>query len=350
MYSTPYEYYRRRTMRAGMRRKHFLVIGVLITVLLFGVLYNFAGNINGKNYNYYNSLSIMCSAMPLLGYSQSDSYPTGQMTSLILNELSGVFRLDRQSPVALLEQEMPLLALGDTSVVSASALDNLPPVPVVEESGQKLIAPELSEEALVAIYNTHTGETYALTDGVDRLDGKKGGVVQVAAALQEVLEQNYGIRVVRSEDIHDHMYNDSYARSRETFERMLELNPKIVAAFDIHRDSSKPRENSFVEIEGKKVAPILIIVGSDTRASFPEWRKNYSLAQRIEAEINKKYPGLCIGVRVKDGRYNQFLHPGSLLLEVGNVNNTTEEAVCAAKLLGEVLGPVVWDLVDSVEE
>lgn len=106
---------------------------------------------------------------------------------------------------------------------------------------------------------------------------------------------------------------------------------------DIHRDAGKPREDSLVTVDGQQVAPVLIVVGSDARSPFPTWRQNYSFAKELSAEIDKQYPGLCLGVRILEGRYNQFLHPGAVLLEVGSVSNSTEEAVLAARMLA---GPV----------
>jgi stage II sporulation protein P len=50
------------------------------------------------------------------------------------------------------------------------------------------------------------------------------------------------------------------------------------------------------------------------------------------------YPGLMRPTQVRrDARYNQHLHPNSLLIEIGSVENTLEEALLAAELLANVL-------------
>lgn len=190
--------------------------------------------------------------------------------------------------------------------------------------------------ALVGIYHTHTGETYALSDGVARLDGQEGGVVTVGRALAAALAAR-GVAVVHNTKIHDVPYPRSYLASRETAEEMLRAHPGVVAMLDIHRDAAKTRKQSVVRIHGEPVATILLVVGSDAREPFPTWRQNRVFAERLAAALNGRYPGLCQGVRVKSGRYNQFLHPHALLVEIGSVENRTEEAVRAAELFAEVL-------------
>lgn len=352
MYPAPY-YYRRRFSRRGARRKQGLALFLLVLFLFVGG-YHLIRFVNvgatAQKLSHYilgdkgqYALNLMCSAMPLLNHSQAaGSYSSIPLTNLLVHKFFAALGLDRPNPLALLEKELPALAIKETTAVPAIK-KKAPPPPSVP-GRQEAKEPKLSKDCLVAIYNTHTGETYALTDGVERLQGKRGGVVQAAAALEEVLEKKFGVRVARSDAIHDDVYSYSYAKSKETLERLLDENPNIMAVFDIHRDAGKPREESIVDINGEIVAPVLIIVGSDARAPFPGWRKNYEFAKKLAAEIDKKYPGLCLGVRVKDGRYNQFLHPRALLLEIGSVSNSTGEAVRSAQLLGEVLGPMVLEL------
>lgn len=198
---------------------------------------------------------------------------------------------------------------------------------------------------LVAVYHTHTGETYQLTDGLPRLDGKEGGVVRAGEALCRELEQKCGIPTLHIKKIHDRDYGQSYLESEKTVRQVLAEHPELEVLLDVHRDAGKPREDCVVKINGKNVATVLIVVGSDARATFPTWRQNEQFAQVLAAALNKKYPGLCQGVRVKEGRYNQFLHPRALLVEIGSTNNTLEEAVEAAKLLADVVGEVVKELV-----
>lgn len=106
---------------------------------------------------------------------------------------------------------------------------------------------------------------------------------------------------------------------------------------DIHRDAGISRKDSVITINGQNAAKILIIVGSDARMPFPNWKQNLALARKIDKKLKERYPGISRGVRVKEGRYNQHYHTGALLIEIGSVKNTEEEAKRSIEFLGEVL-------------
>jgi len=235
------------------------------------------------------------------------------------------------TPAGLLRTVLPVVdRVTALPVAVPPARAASPPAAPVESDEEKNQAP-----VLVALYNTHTGETYALTDGVERVRGR-GGVVRIAAVLEAGLRQR-GLSVIRSEKIHDACYAASYLESEKTVREVIYAHPEVAALFDIHRDVKQPRAAATVKIGGRDVATVLIVVGSDARQPFPRWRQNLAFAQKVAACADKLYPGLCRGVRVKEGRYNQFLHPRALLLEVGGVNNTREEAEAAAELFAGVL-------------
>lgn len=93
-------------------------------------------------------------------------------------------------------------------------------------------------------------------------------------------------------------------------------------------------------INGREVARIAIVVGTaqNIPLQHPNYQENLALAYRIKALGDALYPGLMRPVQVhKEARYNQHLHPGSLIFEVGSVENTLEEALLAAELLASVL-------------
>jgi len=221
-----------------------------------------------------------------------------------------------------------------------SALVSPPPV---EASRGVQDVPRRTGAVTIGIYHTHTGETYERTDGVERVDGRPGAVVEVGRVLKRALQERHGLGVVHSEKVHDVPYSRSYLESEQTARRMIEEHPELKMLIDLHRDSLKDRAHSVTEIGGQEVATILVIVGSDARQSFPDWEKNYELARAVAAKSQELYPGLCVGVRVKEGRYNQFLHPGALLVEVGSVANHTEEALRTAELLADILAAVLAD-------
>lgn len=284
-------------------------------------------------------LKILKMAMPVLGWCsfEGDAVDLAPDRAL-LNIIGGVGRVSLYSPAAVLQSQIPLLAAVESP---KEVVVSRPDATVPDDSSTTKTVSTLSGECLVDIYNTHTGETYELTDGVERMDGRRGGVVTVAAALQEALESKYGIKVARSDRINDANYNTSYLESEKTARELLAANPKTRVILDVHRDSGKTREQSVVNINGQEVAPILFIVGSDARRPFPAWQRNHAFATQLSAKMNEIYPGISLGVRVKDGLYNQFLHPHAVLVEMGTSKNATEEAVRSARLLANVLAGFV---------
>lgn len=366
MYPFPYYQYQRGLVKNSNRIKQILLF-FLITAFLFFIYILLTLPINTNNAedfsgcilkaDYYGYKSAMCNAMPILSESSNISCGKKCLTNIFFKKFLEIFMLDEHNPQAMLERELSISSNNSIPTSSkpvmnlkvpstGSTVDSEPTTPSKTKSQpaakpESEITPELTEDALVILYNTHTSETYALTDGLARLEGKRGGVVNAAAAMEEVLEKKYGIRVARSDAINDKVYSYSYARSQEVLKKLLKENHHVRAVFDIHRDAGRSREQSIVTIDGKKAAPLMIVVGSDARESFPNWGKNYSFAKKLKVEINKKYPGLCREIRVKDGRYNQFLHSRALLFEIGSVSNSTEEAVRSAELIGNVLGPML---------
>ncbi|NHM27305.1 stage II sporulation protein P [Desulfofundulus sp. TPOSR] len=254
--------------------------------------------------------------------------------------LAGSFALPDKDPRALLRSQLPLLAY----VPVKQEVEVNPVKPASEHAG---MAPKISGKYLVAIYHTHTGESYTLTDGMARLEGKEGSVVKVGELIRQELESKYGIPTLHIKKIHDRQYNSSYMESEKTVRELLREEPQLKVLLDVHRDAGKPRRDCLVKVKDIEAAPILFVVGSDARAPFPTWRQNEQFARQLAAALDKKYPGLCQGVRIKEGRYNQFLHPRALLVEIGSANNTTGEALAAARLFAGVLGEEVRKLVEA---
>ena len=194
------------------------------------------------------------------------------------------------------------------------------------------------KDCKVVFYCTHSAESYIPDSGRARCDGQRGLVNEVARSISESLSKR-GLPAEFEDRVHDFPdYNKSYTNSRETVQKILQSNNKLLALFDIHRDSIPGLEKAeTVEIDGKKSARILIIVGTDERKSHPEWRKNLEFAQEIYRQGEKKYPGLIKGIRTKAGTYNQEFFPRALLLEFGGDLNSLAEAHYAGMLFSDIL-------------
>jgi stage II sporulation protein P len=199
---------------------------------------------------------------------------------------------------------------------------------------------ELNGEPMILVYTTHNAESYCLSQGVARLEGKNGGIATVSQVLVKALESKHQLKTVYSDVIHDYPdFNKSYINSRETVKKTLQEHSKIQVVLDIHRDAGlKKRADTLVRIKGKDCAKVLIVVGT----AHPHWQQNLAFAQKIEKKANELYPGLIKAVRLfKNRTYNQNLHSRALLLEFGSDLNKEEDAIESAKLLADVLAAVL---------
>jgi len=274
-----------------------------------------------------------------------------------LNTLSGV-RLD--DPLTYLKSEIPMM---EVTPATADTYDETGPDEILEDPADGQLpgdsAPETdgaagvvlpvenrvqSDTPLIALYNTHTSETFELTDGLAHLKGKAGGIALVTGEIKKVIEEEYGIPVVYSDKLHDTSFNKSYAESEKTVKQLLEGNPDLEMLFDIHRDGAVTREQSLVTIHGQQVARILIIVGTDARADHPGWRENLDFARKIAAKMDNMYPGLSRGITTKEGRYHQQYSPRALLVEIGSAKNATDEAIASGRLFANVVVAVLNDM------
>lgn len=207
---------------------------------------------------------------------------------------------------------------------------------------------------LIAIYHTHTGEGYRdasarseksyTWDFAQPGTGPVPGVVQVGERLSRELERRYGIPVVHSTKVHDYpIFAYSYANSEKTARMLLDRYPGLQLLIDIHRDEGMTME----AVGGRTAAGVLIVVGAGGGLGLRHvnWQRNLETAQLLKANFDRLYPGLCRGIRIKENaRYNQHLHPGALLLEIGAHSDTLESALFTAELTADVLAETLWQL------
>ena len=191
---------------------------------------------------------------------------------------------------------------------------------------------------LVAIYHTHTSESFVPNTGVThRRGGQVGEIVGVGEALAQQLAK-YKVQAVHSKQIHDFpSFMKAYGPSEITLKKILADHPSIQMVFDIHRDAEK-RENVIAQVNGVPIARIAIIVavGQEDLVQ-PHWQQNLAFANLITEKMNKYFPGISRGIQTVDWRYNQHLHPRALLLEVGSQETSIEEGEQAMEILGGIL-------------
>jgi stage II sporulation protein P len=206
---------------------------------------------------------------------------------------------------------------------------------------------------LVAVYHTHTGETYrdAATSSTKSYAWDVGspgvgpvpGVVQVGDRLTRELQRRYGIPVIHSSKVHDYpVFAYAYSNSEKTAQMLVERYSSLQLVLDIHRDEGTTVET----VQGRQLAGVLIIVASGGGSlNHRNWRQNLERAQLLKETFDRLYPGLCRGLIIKERtRYNQHVHPGALLLEIGAHSDTLDSALLTAELVADVVAETLWQV------
>lgn len=223
-----------------------------------------------------------------------------------------------------------------------------PYLPAVECSYRNL--PALSalrtDKPTILIYHTHTTEAYTQTeadsykeDGEWRTKDNTQNIVAVGEVLKEILEKDYGFRVIHDTTDHEPpKLSTAYERSLLTMEKYHREYPSIVLFIDLHRDAyttdSAPCD--FLTINGTETAKLMLVVGKGEKYDDkPYYASNVAFAQRITDYLNSVEPKLCRPVRIKTGRYNQHVTPNCILVEVGHNANTLAQAKAAMPYLAE---------------
>ena len=172
----------------------------------------------------------------------------------------------------------------------------------------------------MVIYHTHTTESFKPTSGKNFTEDLEFTVAKLGDELATILLETYGIPVVHNNIIHDIPRSTSYEKALPTVKSLLEENPDTKILIDLHRDGVD-RKISTASIDGQNMGRILFVVGS----RHPLWQENYKKALFLHDVLEEMAPGISRGVRERPLVYNQHVHPGALLIEVGGHENSLEE-------------------------
>ncbi|HBQ87801.1 MAG TPA: stage II sporulation protein P [Syntrophomonas sp.] len=195
-------------------------------------------------------------------------------------------------------------------------------VPVVK-TGQK---------PTIAVYHTHSDESYVPTDGKESINGN-GGIYDVGEAMVNKFRE-MGFKVDYNKANHNPHDINAYNRSRKTAASLLKDQPDVI--LDVHRDAVPPDQYQ-TKVKGQEVTKIKLVVGR----SNPNMKTNLEFAKKIKAVMDKKEPGLSNGIYMGKGSYNQDLSPRAMLIEIGSHTNPKQDAEKAAALFADVLPTVI---------
>lgn len=182
----------------------------------------------------------------------------------------------------------------------------------------------------IALYCTHSDESYEPTDGYYSTDGR-GTIYDVAQTLADALAED-GTEVILADDLHHPHDAGAYRRSRQTAVRLLkETAPDCL--LDIHRDGIPDPASYAVTLGGEEASKVRILVGRGNANA--EANKEFALL--VKAVADRVYPGLIKDIYMGRGVFNQDLLPRSILLECGTYTLEKERVLRSMDMMADVL-------------
>lgn len=187
----------------------------------------------------------------------------------------------------------------------------------------------------IALYCTHSDESYEPTDGRYSVDGR-GSIYDVAQALADSLADE-GIEASVAETMHHPHDAGAYRRSRQTAVQLLrETAPDCL--LDIHRDGIPDPDSYAVTLGGKEASKVRLLVGRGNQNA--DVNKEFALL--IKAVGDRVYPGLIKDIYMGKGTFNQDLLPHSLLFECGTYTLEKERVLTSMPLMADVVSRALY--------
>ncbi len=305
------------TMRSNRRVLGLLVVAVALGFLSYVYWSNNAREASAPNDSpYYERTD---GYFTVVDESSRTLFTTGHMLSIgdeYIDENDNRYTIDRIE--------------GDVASAKLTGkMEALPVLPILSAAPQS---------GTVAIYHTHSDESYVPTDGRDSRPGG-GGIIKVGSAMANSLEKS-GVKAVHDKTLHDPHDAGAYDRSRRTATQLLKQKP--LALFDVHRDAG-PAEPYLKDVGNAEAAKCMIVIGRTN----PKMNANLDFARRLRDAVNSKTSGLIKGIFLGKADFNQDLYDRALLLELGTEKTSREAAergvglVASAVpgLLGATSGP-----------
>lgn len=284
--------------------------------------------------------SLLHQGIPLLKKRNNPQKLYGHRRGFLRAFLDLVGDVEITNPLSMLKRSILPLAKIDLPNPGHRHEHGAPPfIPTDRRLTQELNWGELP---LVAIYHTHSTESYLPETGAERTKGTAGGVMDVGSVLAETLWEDYRIPVVHNQTIHDYpKWRLSYVNAEETAAQLVKDYPNLQMVIDLHRDAIKNAVKSdyVTTINGNETAKVMIVVGTDKLGlPHPHWQDNYRFAKELNVIMKELYPGLSRGVDLRDdGRWNQHLHRHAVIFEVGEVHQSEASAKATARCLARVI-------------
>lgn len=206
-----------------------------------------------------------------------------------------------------------------------------------------------TEEPSVLILHSHGTEAFVPTEGYTyeeqggeyRTTDEHCNMLSLGAELARLLNA-VGIHTVQDRNYYDYPdYPASYDNARTGLKEMLKKYPTVKLVIDLHRDSAAREDGSQwateAVINGERSAQVMLVIGTDSHYSHPNWEQNLSLALKLHAIMEKTHPGSTRPLDLRKQRFNQDLSTGAIIAEIGAAGNTHREAMNAVSVLAEAI-------------
>ncbi len=196
----------------------------------------------------------------------------------------------------------------------------------------------------VLIYHTHTDEAYLKgeQDYVETSTGRtlnqEYSVVAIGNSFKKALENN-GFKVVHDKtDNVSASFSKAYQTSYETIKQYI---GKVDVYVDMHRDAYLGQTPNTVVHNNTEYARVCFVVANgENYSQKPNWKENYKLAEKLTQKLNELCPNIAKDIIFKNARYNQHVSNSSLLIEMGNEQNTLEQVKASAQIVAQAFNEV----------
>lgn len=203
----------------------------------------------------------------------------------------------------------------------------------------------------VLIFHTHSQETF-----VDSTPGDPNtSIVGVGEYLCQLLNKK-GIETIHNTGVYDIINgkldrSNAYENAEASIRPVLDANPTVEVAIDLHRDGVAEGTHLVTEVNGKQTAKIMYFDGlSRTRTNGditylynPYIQDNLAFSLQMELASESMFPGFARHIYLRGYRYNLHLLPKSLLIEAGAQTNTVAEMKNAMEVLADTLEHVLTE-------
>lgn len=239
--------------------------------------------------------------------------------------------------------------LSNFYTVDSSTMIGAEQLNVDDLLGRNMKISREGNEPKILIFHTHSQETF-----VDSVPGDiSTGIVGIGQYLTELLNAK-GIPTLHDFGVYDIINgkldrSEAYENAEASIRPILEANPSIEVAIDLHRDGVAETTHLVTQINGKPTARIMYFNGlsrSRTNGDItylynPYIQDNLAFSLQMQLASERMYPGFVRHIYLKAYRYNLHLLPKSLLIEAGAQTNTVEEMKNTMEVLADTLCEVL---------